>query len=329
MWPTLVEVQTAAGPVGVHPYGLFMVLAFSSAFLLIHLLARRTGVNPDRLIPGYVAAAVGGMIGARLLYALAVDPVRTFSNPLSLFSGAGFAVYGGIIGGIVGVALFVRYAKLPVWRIADIAAPGVIIGMGVGRFGCFTAGCCHGAVAPRGDAATPLLAGVFPGGQLWVSSQLPFLTNEFHSNAGNVVRHDLLDLPLYPTQLWSALVLCSLAGLLVWAWKNRRFDGQIAALTLMLEPPTRIFIETFRADHRGYVVSWPVSEAVAAWLPPGLAQAGAELGDATLTGVTTSQGIGLAMIVAGAAMWMARRGTERVVEQPVETGDGDLLEELT
>jgi phosphatidylglycerol---prolipoprotein diacylglyceryl transferase len=329
MWPTLVDVQTAAGPIGIHPYVIFMVLAFSSAFLVIHLLSRRIGVNPDRLIPGYIAAAVGGMIGARLLYALAVDPIRTFSNPLSLFSGAGFAVYGGILGGIVGVGLFVYLAKLPFWRIADIATPGVVIGMGVGRFGCFFSGCCHGAVAPRGEHATALFADLFPGGQLWLSGVAPFVTAEFHSGAGNVVRSDLLGLPLYPTQLWSAFVLCAMAGLLVWAWTKRRFDGQIAALTLMIEPPTRILFESFRADHRGYLVSWPVSDAVAAWLPPGLAQAGSELGAVTTTGITTSSGIGLAMIVAGAVMWTVRRNTIRTVETPIEAGDGDLLEELT
>ena len=50
---------------------------------------------------------------------------------------------------------------------------------------------------------------------------------------------------------------------------------------------------------------------------------------AFVTGVTTSQGIGLGMMVAGAAIWMLRRNTVRASEKPVEAGEGDLLEELT
>ena len=44
MWPTIVEVQTAVGPQPVNTYGLFMVLAFSGAFLLIHTLTKRYAV---------------------------------------------------------------------------------------------------------------------------------------------------------------------------------------------------------------------------------------------------------------------------------------------
>lgn len=67
MWPTLIQVETALGPQPVNSYGLFIVLVFSAAFLLIHARACRAGVNPDRLIIGYVSAAVGGLIGGRVL----------------------------------------------------------------------------------------------------------------------------------------------------------------------------------------------------------------------------------------------------------------------
>ncbi|MEQ1505185.1 MAG: prolipoprotein diacylglyceryl transferase family protein [Myxococcota bacterium] len=322
MWPTLVKVETAVGPQPVNTYGVFIVLAFSAAFLLIHTRSARAGVNPDRLIVGYVAAAVGGMIGARLLYAFSVDWQRTLSEPLSLLSCAGFAFYGGVLGGAVGVLVFALASRLPTWKLADLAAPGVVLGLGVGRFGCFFAGCCHGAVAPIGDHPVGLFPAAFTGGQLWLSGVAPFLTAEFHGGVGRI--HDI---PLYPTQLWSITAGLSIAAFLAWRWTKRTFDGQIAALTLMLEPPFRIAIESFRADERGYVVSWPVSEQVAAWLPPGMSSAGDQLGTA-ITGITTSQGIGLAMIVSGIAIWALRRNAGISEVKPFEAGDGELLEEL-
>jgi phosphatidylglycerol:prolipoprotein diacylglycerol transferase len=322
MWPTITEVQTALGPQPVNTYGLFMLLAFSGAFLLIHVRARAIGINPDRLIPGYVAAAVGGMIGARILYALSVDLDRTLANPASLLSCAGFAVYGGIIGGIIGVAIFVFASKLPPWKMADIAAPGVILGMGIGRMACFFAGCCHGAIAPTPHDPVGLLPQAFTGGQLWLSGTAPFLTNEVHGGVGR-----LHDVPLYPTQLWAVFVLVPLALFLFWKWPRRRYDGQIAALTLLIEPPTRAFIEAFRADERGYFVSWTVSERVAA-LIPGMSQAGEQLGTQVM-GITTSQGLAVVFMSLGAAIWWLRRNTPVDTTVPVPAPEeGDLLEEL-
>ena len=327
MWPTIVEVQTDSGPFGIHPYGLFLVLAFSAAFLLIHVRAQRVGINPDRLIGGYVAAAIGGIVGGHVLYALAVEPERIAS---ALFSLSGFAVYGGIIGGIVGVAFFVWMSNLDPWKIADLAAPAVVLGMGVGRIGCWMAGCCHGAEASIEAGAAPLLQGLFPGGHLLLSSDGPFLTNVFYAGAGNVTRADLLDRPLYPTQIWSLVSLLILSGVLAWAWTKRRYDGQIAALTLLVEPPFRILFESYRADTRGYVVSWPVSEAVAARLPPGFSQAAADAADmGARVGITTSQGIGLAFMLGGVVIWAIRRRTTREADRPVRPTEGDLLEELT
>lgn len=321
MWPTLIKVETALGPQPVNTYGLFIVLAFSAAFLLIHFRAQRAGVDPDKLIGGYVSAAVGGMLGGRLLYAISVDWHRTITDPMSLMSCAGFAVYGGIIGGAIGVLLFLYANRLPIWKLADLAAPGVLLGMGVGRFACFFAGCCHGAVAPIGEHPFGLFPSAFTGGQLWVSGTFPFLTAEFHGGVGR-----LHDIPLYPTQLWSAFGLLALTGLLAWLWTKRKFDGQIAALTLMLEPPFRIVVESFRADERGYIVSWPVSEKLAAAIP-GMAEAGADVTQHVM-GITTSQGIGLVLITLGVVVWFLRRnaGLDRSVA--IGAGEGDLLEEL-
>lgn len=325
MWPTIAEVQTPNGPMGIHPYGMFIVLAFSAAFVAIHLRAPKVGIHPDRLIAGYVSAFVGGMLGGRLLYAIAVDWERTVSDPSSLFSFAGFAVYGGLIGGALGVGAFVAVNKLPAWKIADLAMPAVVLAMGIGRMGCFCAGCCHGAVAAIGEHPIGLLPSWITSGQLWLSGTFPYLTNEVHGGVGR-----LHDVPLYPTQLWDFAGNVSLAAVLLFHWPRRRFDGQSAALALLLQPPLRIFVETFRADERGYVWSWEVSEAFAKSLPPGLAQAGDQLGQHVI-GITTSQGIGLLMMAFGAAIWILRRNTARS-DQPlpaVSVDGGDLLEELT
>ncbi len=213
-------------------------------------------------------------------------------------------------------------ARLSVWKIADLALPAVLIGHAVGRIGCFFAGCCHGGIAPIGEHPTGLLPGAFSGGQIWLSGVFPFLTNEVHGGVGR-----LQDVPIYPTQLWEAVSYGTLAAFILWHWPRRKFDGQTAALTLILEAPFRIVIEGFRADHRGYLVSWETTEEIARLLP-GMAQAGDELGTAIL-GVTTSQSIGFALMALGFVLYAVRRraGRDQVTAPPAL--ESDLLEELT
>ena len=108
---------------------------------------------------------------------------------------------------------------------------------------------------------------------------------------------------------------------MLWLWNHRRFDGQIAALTLMLEPLFRISIEAFRADNRGTVVQWEVSDSVAALLP-GMMQAGTDMDVATM-GLTTSQAFGLGMVLVGAMIYASRRNSEMGPETPLDPIDDD------
>lgn len=324
MFPTLYEVQTANGPMGLHTYGMFILAAFCCSFIYVHLRAQRIGLHPDKLIGIYIAAAVGGIAGGRLLYAFAVDWERTIADPMSLFQPAGFAVYGGIIGGTLAVAAVAVSLKIQLFKFADIAAPAVIIGMGVGRLGCLFAGCCHGAVIEGFHTDHGLFPESFRGGQFWFSSEAPFMATEFGSGAGGVSR--LTDVPLYPTQTWAVISLLSLAALLAWAWNHRRFDGQIAALTLLCEPVLRISIEAFRADHRGYAFSWPVSADVAGWFPAGMTQAGVEMGTSTI-GITTSQAIGAGSMLFGLGLYLWRMNSGVGAEVALNTGDEEEIDD--
>jgi phosphatidylglycerol:prolipoprotein diacylglycerol transferase len=297
MYPTLF---TTAGGVGVHTYGLFILLAFCSAFLLAHVRAPRVGIDPDKLVWTYGAAAVGGLIGARLMYAFAVDLDETLSNPASILSMSGFAVYGGVLGGAMAVIATALRVGIPVWKLGDIAAPAVLLAMGIGRLGCFFAGCCHGVPAPAGG--TPLLPDGLLHGQLFALDHFPYLTNLVTDGVGRLHGE-----PLYPTQLWSALGLIALGLLHVAQWRWRLFDGQVLATALITEAPLRAFVEAFRADHRG--VLWEM--AAPAWAPewlPGMYRAGA---DASGTfGLTTAQVVAVGAVLTGVAVaaYRFRRG---------------------
>lgn len=315
MFPTLVE---GPGGLNANTYGLFIMLAFVCAFLITFNRSMRAGIHPVKLLPVMGAAAVGGLAGGRILYSIAVEPglMGLVSNPGSLFAGSGFAVYGGLIGGTLAVAAVAIPRGIPPWKLADIAAPSVLMGMGVGRLACFFAGCCHGAVVD-GFLGSPAVAAPLQG-VIHTSSSFPWLALEFHAGVGS-----LHHVPLYPTQLWDFAALVTLSAVMLALWEYRRFDGQLAALTLMLQPIVRIFVEGFRADHRGVAFELPFGEQIASVLP-GMAQAGAA-GSETV-GLTTSQALGLGMMAAGLVIWVLRRNAGVADEIPLDL-DMDLEEE--
>lgn len=311
MHPYLISIDGPNGPAGVPFYGVMIMLAFTLGFIHVQLRAPRIGVHPERLMGVYLSAAVGGLVGARVLYLIAVEGPLALLNPSALFAAGGFAYYGGVLGGAAAVFALAYLKGMNGWKLADLLAPALVLGLGVGRLACFFAGCCHGAEAPVSPELVHLVDPGFLHGVIYLDPHFPWITTEFFDGVGRLKR-----VPLYPTQLWSVTAGLSLWALLTVVWTRRRFDGQVAGLMLILEPIARIFIESFRADQRGYAVRFPVPQAVADWLP-GLTEAGEHLNGAT-AGLTTSQTIGLTMMVAGALILATgpRRGL--AAETPIE-----------
>ncbi|MEM9835414.1 MAG: prolipoprotein diacylglyceryl transferase family protein [Bacteroidota bacterium] len=90
----------------------------------------------DRIAPITFAAAIGGLVGAKVfaiieyLPAFFEDPIGTF------FSGSGLAIYGGLIGGFVTVYWYLHRYNIPKLPLMDAVAPALMIAYGIGRMGC-------------------------------------------------------------------------------------------------------------------------------------------------------------------------------------------------
>ena len=82
------------------------------------------------------------IVGARLYYVI-FERVPFFWDAFRVWDG-GLAIYGGIIGGAIGLIICCLIKKVNILKAMDIAAPVLILGQGIGRIGCYTAGCCVG-----------------------------------------------------------------------------------------------------------------------------------------------------------------------------------------
>jgi len=136
MLPILFQI----GPFTVYSFGALMALAAVVAGWLVWLELKRYGYNPEISSSIVFAGAVGGLLGARILFI--VEEWSSFVRyPWEfIFSGAGFTWYGGVIGGVLAATWVVRREDIPWLRAADICAPALAIAYGIGRIGCHVSG---------------------------------------------------------------------------------------------------------------------------------------------------------------------------------------------
>lgn len=136
MYPVILHL----GPLTIYSYGLMMAIAFLTGGYLVSRELARKGFDPDFASTMVFWAAVGGIVGSRIL-AILEDLPAFVADPWSgIFSGAGFVWYGGLIGGFLAVSLVIRRNGLPWAATVDCIAPALALGHAIGRIGCQLAG---------------------------------------------------------------------------------------------------------------------------------------------------------------------------------------------
>jgi phosphatidylglycerol:prolipoprotein diacylglycerol transferase len=227
----------AWGPMSLPTYGALLAIAFLVGLWIVARQARREGLDPVVITDLAVWALIGGLLGARLLLVI-VDWDHYWSNPRELWGllRSGGVFYGGLIGGIgVGVWYVLRH-NLSVWRVADVAAPAVVLGQAIGRLGCLAAGCCFGKPTDVAWAVT------FRDAQAARELATP------------------VDTPLHPTQVYESMAAALVFAFLLWLAPRKRFHGQVAAAYVILYSASRFGIEFFRGDRaRGFPFGGPLS----------------------------------------------------------------------
>lgn len=126
------------GPMEIGGFGLAMLMCFVTGQILLTRELTRRGHDPAPVGDLVFAAVVGGLLGAKIYYAILTQDMG------ALFSRAGFVFWGGLIGGILATALVVRFKKLRWSSIADASAMSLAAAYAVGRTGCWAVGDDYG-----------------------------------------------------------------------------------------------------------------------------------------------------------------------------------------
>jgi phosphatidylglycerol---prolipoprotein diacylglyceryl transferase len=242
MWPTLVRI----GNFEVTTFGLMMFVAFIVGGWVLARQFRRYGLDEDAASSLTLAAALGGILGAKIYYAL------LFRDLDALFSRGGLVWYGGFIGGVIACSWVVLRRGIPYFVAADAAAPALAIGYGLGRIGCFLVGDDYGR-------PTDSWVGVaFPEG-------LPPTTahslREFGVRIDPSVPGDTL-LRVHPTQIYEALAAFAIFGFLLWLAKKEHRAGVIFAWFLILAGLERFLVEIVRAKDDRFLGPFTVAQLI-------------------------------------------------------------------
>src|SRR3954447_22996340 len=143
-------------------FGLMFALGFLAAGAIITRRLRELGRPEEWAYEIVFAALLGGLVGARLYWAVQhFDQVR--DDPLGgLFGGSGLVWYGGALGGAAAVLLWSRRRGMFNVELLDICAAPLAIGYACGRIGCQVSGDGDYGTAWDGPWAMAYPKGVVP-----------------------------------------------------------------------------------------------------------------------------------------------------------------------
>lgn len=213
-----------------YSYGTMIALGALMGFLYTGQQAKKQfDVSFDTTNELILAILISAIVGGKL-FIIFEDPEKYLHHPGELLKNfnQGFVFYGSLLFAVPTMLIFFKIKKLPILPMLDIMAITTLIVHGMGRIGCFFAGCCYG-IPYNG-----------------------FLSVVF---TDPMCQARPLNTPLHPTQLYSVFLIFGIMILLLVIMKRKSFAGQIFLLYLILYSFGRIWIEIFRGDiSRGYVV---------------------------------------------------------------------------
>lgn len=216
-------------------YGVIIALGVLLGFSLTNHESNRLGYPKDIWWDFSVPAIVCCIIGARIYYVVfSWDFYSAHPDQILNIRGGGLAIYGAVIAGFLTLAVFCKIKKQSLWKMADVAVLGLLVGQIIGRWGNFM----------NREAFGGYTDGVF-------AMRLPVEAVRKSDISADIAAHisdGVNYIQVHPTFLYeSALNLALL--ILLWIYrKHKKFDGDMMLLYLGGYGIIRFFVEGLRTD---------------------------------------------------------------------------------
>ena len=208
------------GPLSLHLYGLIIGIGLMLAVIYGWKRCNQFGIKQDDITDGVLWVVPFAIICARAYYCIFQWQEHFASDPISVLYiwNGGLAIYGGIIGAVVGVAVFCWFKKIKLPALLDLVLLGFLIGQAIGRWGNFFNREAFGA-------ETDIFI------RMGLKNAYSGVTTYYH-----------------PTFLYESLWNAAGFVMLHFLSKKRQYDGQIALGYVLWYGLGRTFIEGLRTD---------------------------------------------------------------------------------
>lgn len=203
-------------------YGIIIACGMLLGIWVATYNARRRGYKAEMILDIALIAVIAAVIGARIHYVIfswEYYKDGPFIEVFKIWNG-GLAIYGGLVGGLLGLFIYSRFSKKRFLSLADVIIPSLILGQAIGRWGNFVNQEAYGWVI-KNPAWTFFPAAVF----IKADGQFHMATFFYES-------------------MWDFAVFAFLMNYLK---KNRR-EGNTFFFYLVLYGFGRMIIEGFRMD---------------------------------------------------------------------------------
>ena len=221
------------GPLKVHFYGVIIACGLILGVLYACRRSKEFGLKEDDLIDGVLCVTPFAILCARAYYVIFRWAEEYADNPISalyIWQG-GLAIYGGVIGAVIGIIVFCKCRKIKPVVVLDVISLSFLIGQSIGRWGNFFNREAFGAETEA----------------LWRMGLM---------KAGGEIIY------VHPTFLYESLWNACGFVILHFASKRRKFDGQVALGYMAWYGLGRCMIEGLRSDSL-YIGPFRVSQLLA------------------------------------------------------------------
>ncbi len=211
------RVAFSIGSIDIYWYAILIVMAFIIGILLCKKDDKKYNIDFENILEVLIFVVPVSIICARLYFVLfKLDYYLNYPSEILNFRDGGLAIYGGIIGAVITIAIYCRVKKINILDMLDYIVPYLALGQAIGRWGNFFNVEAHGI-----ETNSILRMGIIENGKY---------------------------IEVHPTFLYES-ISCFLIFIILYLLRNKRkYKGQMICIYLALYGLERAFIEGLRTD---------------------------------------------------------------------------------
>lgn len=239
------------GPFSINSYGTLLLIGIlTGLWFMMRDTRRKKLISAEELVNCFLFSILIGIVGGRVL--TIVTQPESFGSVWEFFTvwNGGLSLLGATISIAMFLPFYLKKIHVPILPFLDLAATYAFIIEAISRLGCFCAGCCYG----------------YPTNLPWAIT---------YTNPDTMAP---LDIPLHPTQLYSAaLSFCAFLFIFFIVRRVCTTNGLVFTVYLMLEGAIRFSVDFFRDDQDFFenAPAWLAHLSIHQWIALALFVCGA------------------------------------------------------